>query len=506
MAITIRNKKTGEIRQVEENELGNYIGGGQQQIGGGAQGINPDMASQMIQQYLMKGMAGAGSTAGGRYLTQAQTLKDLFGMSETAEQTNKKMSKVQGQEVLKMFEDQYFFNPRGPLSYATSGVGGRASGFQEEVLAKISADYNPELAAYMASLESSRPLFAKAAGDVGNMSASEQENAIKSIPKGRNSYEEAKLFFNMMRKRMGLPERDFDSEIATAGINQTTRGNGEIIPIKIKGAKTTNTGGMEQGAEEGEIVSEGGPKKIKKLPYKLLGGLLGGLAGSVFLGPGTLVGGSIGAGIGTGLGSLLERASDKGTSPGNIYGGAGEDIMSAGKAGIGTFLLGKLLSPFKTAHGGIDKLRSSGIAGKSASGQTIASGIKSGSSRAMAGTNAAGLSKATAGAQKYYSGSKDFPLESLLAKRRVLDETLRKASGDWKASFLGQSAKVERDVLDKLIKGAGGKVQVADKMDTLLYKLQEILGNTVGAAGKAVPYAVGGAATGYMMNKAIGRE
>lgn len=496
----LRNKRTGEVVQVEDSEAQSYLNPQTQingsDMAGGMGGIDPDMANSIIQQYLMQAMSSPGSTAAGRSLTQASALKDLFGLSETAEQKNKKMSKSDGARVLEVLENAYFLNKRGPLSYADKGVGGRASGFAEEVNAKLSADYNPELLSYTQLLESSRPMFAKAAGDVGNMSQSEQQVAISSIPKGRNSYEEAKQFFNMMRKRMNLPERDFDSEVANAGLTGSTKGNGQVIPLPIKKTKTSRPT-YQQPVEEGEIVSEGGQAPDDRLSAKILKGkglpiatsVLGSLVGG-FLGPMGSVGGAA-AGYGggdvirRGLADLLDVDLGNDTTiarPKGTTGSKAVNLLSGPAIAGGTtalFKLHPLLNQLKD-------IRAGGMA--PLAGKEILSGIKSGTS-SFKGPGTGTAAKKFMGQASEMYGGKNVSATSALARKRFLGDYARNRQGEVRNPLIDRMLDAERRTLSNLLKQKGGlPMKALEAGDSALYGGQKVLGSGLNVAKQVIPY------------------
>lgn len=490
MAVTIRNKRTGEVKVVQENELPDYLPsqtGGQTAGGGmtgGAGSLNP-----LVLQYLMQGISKAGSTAGGRYLTQAQTLQGLLGETETAEMQNRKISKSEGQRILKVFEDSYFLGQRGPLAYGTTGVGGRATGFAEELKSKYSADYNPELASYMALLESSRPLFAKAAGDVGNMSEAEQQNAIKSIPRGRNTYEEAKQFFNGMRRRFGMSERDFDSEIISRGITQTTRGDGAVIPLKIR--KTTQRQRSSLIPPPDQDGTGKGLLQGKTLP--VLGAIAGGIGGTLVGQP--FLGGAAGYGGGDvirrALADLLgEDLGNEGTIAAPKAQNMGEAVRDIGSGPLAAGSIASLAGPLAVApFRNILASRAAGSFGTKA----IRTAAREGSKGVVGGQAAL--------KQVLPTISPNMTVGELVKQLSKWAPKTYKGTGDIKSTAVAQVLQPTYAAARKLLSGVSPETSMAQLGWHRLYQLRNLLSSPA----RAIPYAAGSAIGGMAIGKALGR-
>ena len=121
------------------------------------------------------------------------------GLSE--DEAKKARAKTDAERILTQLEDAYFGGNNGQgLAY------GRKEGIKQFVAAK--AGKNADLNVYLGLRESLRPTFARAAGDVGNLSKSEQDRAVKTIPTALNTPEEAAKFFKATREKFGLPERN----------------------------------------------------------------------------------------------------------------------------------------------------------------------------------------------------------------------------------------------------------------------------------------------------------
>lgn len=311
--ITIRNKKTGEIRQINEADVGQYFPQTQPQITGG-DGISPDMANAYIQQLILQGLSAPGTVAGGRALTQAAALKDLLGVGETTEQKNANKIKSDAETALKELEDIFFFNKRGPLAYGTGTSDfGRLSARIEGIKATQIAGYNEELNRYQRQWSTLGPKLAKLAGDTGNIALQEQIKALGGLAQGIDTFETAVEMVNETRRKFGLPERDIVGELQSKGINEIKKGDGTVIPLNIKTEKKTETqkpsGPQYPGLtfdqyEKPQIEQrQAGPTDefLQKKTLPIIGAILGGLGGIPIGQPG------LGAAAGYGGGDVIRR-------------------------------------------------------------------------------------------------------------------------------------------------------------------------------------------------------
>ena len=131
-----------------------------------------------------------------KFVGEKKTLEaGAQGLSE--EEKKKLRAKGDADRILSQLEDLYFDSNSGKgLAY------GRVGGILE--YGKAAAGYNPDLNTYLTQLESNKPTFAKAAGDTGNFSKSEQESAIKQFPTPFSTKTEAKKYFAATRNKFGL--------------------------------------------------------------------------------------------------------------------------------------------------------------------------------------------------------------------------------------------------------------------------------------------------------------
>lgn len=375
--ITVRNKKTGEVRQISEDEAPQYF---PSQFGGQTQptGMDSDAANAVVQQYIQRAMSRPGTTAAGRDITQAKDLKELLGIGQTTDAKNKEAVKGDAETTLRELEDLYFFNERGPLAYGTGTKDfGRINARIEGLKAGQMADYNPELNTYNRQRETIGPKLAKLAGDTGNIALAEQLAALKGLAMDIDSLDEAIKTTNSTRAKFGLPKRDIESELQQRGLNQTTTGDGRVIKFEsIKPKKTTEASKQPKYAYPGltfneetpsipdvaRQTAEGGENGMDKLlkgkTIPNVGGALGAVGGS-FIGQ-PFVGGFGGYGGGEvvrrGLANLL--GVDLGSDELNVQKGSlkslGEESLGILKDPIISGIVSRLtatqgLSPFTNA-------------------------------------------------------------------------------------------------------------------------------------------------------------
>lgn len=145
--ITIRNKTTGEIRKINEEELSQYgIGGG---TTGGSMGIEP-----LINQYIQQAQNYPGSIQGGRYLTQAEQIKRLTAPENEGEVGVTRQSQINmgksGLNYLQQAKDIYEKDPsvvlkqKIPGQYASRDFDNALFGMVENLLRLKSGAAVPE--------------------------------------------------------------------------------------------------------------------------------------------------------------------------------------------------------------------------------------------------------------------------------------------------------------------------------------------------------------------------
>ena len=155
-----------------------------------------------------------------------------------AEQTSRDQAN-KGKKILDQLLGNYFKGGQDTgLAY------GRVEGVNQTLKQKMGA--NPQLNTYEGILATSRPTLARAFGDVGNLSQTEQEAAIKNLPNQFSTPEEAFTAWKEAYKRFGLtpPNRLLEIEknyYAKTNGNQSQQQS--VIPSDIQGNnQETNQG------------------------------------------------------------------------------------------------------------------------------------------------------------------------------------------------------------------------------------------------------------------------
>lgn len=122
---------------------------------------------------------------------------------DSADLQKQKRTKDRAEKTLEELENLYFGNPKKGDELHSGRLGG--------LLAKLRVitGTNPQLKTYEATIQRSRPFLARAMGDVGNLNLEEQIAAVKQLPSGFSTPEEAIQGFNSARRILGIPERDY---------------------------------------------------------------------------------------------------------------------------------------------------------------------------------------------------------------------------------------------------------------------------------------------------------
>lgn len=199
--ITIRNARTGETRNIDESQLGQY--------GLGGQSTAPDPKTQYQQAWSQAPDIKTKDAIANSY-------KNAFGVelfsTKTLSDTDQKKADAQAkaERIITQAENLYFGG--------AGAKGDLASGRYGSVLQRVlgAVGQNTPLNTYRGFLDTSRPDLVKAAGDVGNFSETEQQKATALFPGVTSTPEEALSKFANIRKRFNLPERDLSPIAAPA--------------------------------------------------------------------------------------------------------------------------------------------------------------------------------------------------------------------------------------------------------------------------------------------------
>jgi hypothetical protein len=195
----------------------------------------PDMMGTIQQQSQQKWQMAGNETERNRI---ADGFKSAFGfelfgnkaVSTIPDAEQKKIdAKANALRIISQAEDLYF----GGNGAAGDLSQGRFTGTLANIGA--AAGFNSPLSTYNDMIQTVRPTFARAAGDSGNFSKSEQESAIKLFPKATATPDEAQKKFNAMRKKFDLPVRDF-SQIAGAPVGEGLVGLGQQMATRAQTA------------------------------------------------------------------------------------------------------------------------------------------------------------------------------------------------------------------------------------------------------------------------------
>lgn len=132
--------------------------------------------------------------------------------SSSADTEKKKVASDTADRILSDLESRYFQAREGKgLGYGKGGA--LKKKFEEWTsFGETKPKELEEINDYNAYRNSVGATFAKAMGDSGNFSKTEQENALGSLPTEFNTREEAKRFFDSMRSKFNLPKREIDKE------------------------------------------------------------------------------------------------------------------------------------------------------------------------------------------------------------------------------------------------------------------------------------------------------
>jgi hypothetical protein len=203
----IRNKRTGEIREISDEELQGFRQQQPRQTGEARQ-ITPDMLTQII----LSPDVSKGDKAAAR---------EIFGIQQEARERQEKIIEKEEEKgpmpelvrAVNLLEKE-FFGEKGERTIARGkeGLGGRLPG----TLALLEAQHAPsekteDIRTFQRTLESIGAQLAKAGGDAGNIALVEQLLARQQFGKVTDTPNEAVEAFKAAREKFGLPE----SEILT---------------------------------------------------------------------------------------------------------------------------------------------------------------------------------------------------------------------------------------------------------------------------------------------------
>jgi hypothetical protein len=167
---------------------------------GGANVASPTAPTSTDNTSALKQLLGRTLMSKARTPSEAATIyTTFFKDEETAAEAKKKAAQIEADRILTDLENMYFDNKLHK--------GGRLG----QIMGSLEAMANPDspINRYNNYIKSVRPTLVKAAGDVGNLSETEQQAAIKILPNIALTREEAIKRFADTRSRFSLPNRDY---------------------------------------------------------------------------------------------------------------------------------------------------------------------------------------------------------------------------------------------------------------------------------------------------------
>lgn len=209
--IKIRNKKTGEIREIPITDSQNY-------------GLNPADALQRYEAQTQIEQMVQGRDPELEKLKKTEQAKAEIKAAIEAKKPKKlseteqkaKKAKEDADRIITQLENLYF-QDKQTTGLASGRLGGLLSA------GKGAAGANTQLQTYKGILTSVRPKLARAMGDSGNFSLPEQEAAVKSLPTEFSTPDEAFAFFKATRDKFDLGPSKRLSEIEKKNIPSTTK-------------------------------------------------------------------------------------------------------------------------------------------------------------------------------------------------------------------------------------------------------------------------------------------
>jgi len=373
------------------------------------------------------------------------------------------------ERVIRQLEDQYLFNKREALAY------GRVDGAYQTYIANIASGKNPELRTYLASRDRNKPFLARAAGDVGNLSAPEQERAVAQLPTALSTPEEAIQGFEAVRQSLGLKPRDLVGEATTKQPDFIAKLPDEVkvknIPNKIKDSEGTPI----DERQFWQRVFNTGKKKVDvplpDLPYGAVG------MGTSAIPKSPLLGGAM-AGVGNWLDQIRQKGIPLTKEGAKEY--SATSSIPATAMGTG---LNLLLNPIRT----LGSARNALATGKTGQlGSSIIKGgeefVKTGAGPQQVGTARKLLSEDVA---KYGTSNKSVSLKQILEEATKRGQSAYNKTQTLKGSNAAAYNAATRDALKGVIKGASPTVSTLTDMLGKIYKGKSAVKSII---SKALPF------------------
>lgn len=183
------------------------------------------LSSDMVQKAALLDIA----TTGGKNLSTLTALSSFFPGAKPKEISDADQKKIDAknnaERIVNQLENLYY-GEKGPEGNLSSG---RLGGIGATISKALG--FNQPLSTYSAARTAARPTLARAAGDVGNLSAPEQEAAVKLLPTQYSTPEEAAAGFQAIREKFGLNPKDLSSEIGPKKTLIESLLTGKALPI-----------------------------------------------------------------------------------------------------------------------------------------------------------------------------------------------------------------------------------------------------------------------------------
>lgn len=503
--VTIRNRTTGETRQVDESELGQYgIGGTTSPVMGGLGGG----MNNLLPLYLSGALGQPGSLDTTRLLNQL----DLIGVLEPEIPASETRSLQNLDRKLALAEKMWFAN-EDKLALPEEG------NFIDRLSHKLRTQYEApsEYVNYKKYIKTLGATLAKAAGDTGNLALAEQAAQLQALADADLTREEAELAFRNVRIGLGLGDMgdEYYNQLRNSSSPSEKQINTEINNLLETGIVPPVSGGGTTGLPSSldatieDIGGDGGNTDIEGPNNRLLELLGSGYTPAAGAIGGGLLFGPFGAAGGTIVGRqtqqaardiqegepLLDALTRNPLNP-EEFGQSWNDLKSGALAGLSQLLFTR--GP-QALTGSIKGRAAKNI---SVPGKEIVSRAENLAKGSATSQTTKKIPQFAKDLSKSYKGTQSGP--SLLTKRSAAGNLGRlKSSGDVKSTISGRFSEYERQAISDALKQRSNLIDLLDRLDTIFYGTQRGARNLT---RYAVPSAIGlglGSLGGYLGSTAL---
>lgn len=399
--IKIRNKQTGEIKEIDESEMGNYGLGGQTAPITPANNTETQVQnitgrSLLDHQRALQAARAAGDTTAAKQI-QADfdtefNYQKTFNKTAQEDATDKQIKLAE--MIIKELEDNYFRELEegkiSHLAYAKEGLGGRLGGTFKDIERQISpkkqgkqddpfasASGTEQLNTYKRLLESSGARFAKAGGDAANVALMEQILQRRGFGMETDTPEEAFALFRTARAKFGLEPNERLQKLEESYKSGSFDVKKESQPETMPTSNEDNLLNLLSGSNVSKVLGGLGPQGISGLDIPVLGDILFPRAKEVRekiredqpvnLDEVAGAGGEYARNVGYGLGGILPMAIGGFSSGATTPGATPEERLQAGvtEGAIGGVLgrISKFLGGAKNVFTGKNVSQAAGFRG-----------------------------------------------------------------------------------------------------------------------------------------------